>query len=166
MARRTRRPIAPALRSDLTPLIDVTFLILIFFLLTIRFRTLEGKLDARLPKGDGVNPTSAPVVDRARLVIEVERAGTRLAPESDAPWSGAGPFRYGPDRALRYTCGPRAVRDLAGVRAWLESMRAHDPAIELVIDARADTVHADVVAVLDLAGLVGFQGVALAGARP
>ena len=34
-----------------------------------------------------------------------------------------------------------------------------------MIDARRETVYADAVAVLDLAGLVGFDGVVLAGAR-
>jgi len=165
MVRRTRRPTAPAVRSDLTPMIDVTFLILIFFMLTIQFRTLDGKLDSRLPKQDGVSAASAPRVERARVVIEVERAGTRLAPAGDAPWAGSGPFRYGADRALRYTCGPRVVRGLDGVRAYLEAERARDPELELVIDAREGTVYADAVAVLDLAGLAGFEGVALAGAR-
>lgn len=165
MARRTRRPTAPAVKSDLTPMIDVTFLILIFFMLTIQFRTLDGKLDSRLPKESGVAPTDAPPVDRARVVIEVEREGTRLAPAGDAAWSGVGSFRYGDDRVLRYTCGPRAVRDLAGVRAYLEAERTRDPELQLVIDARRETVYADAVAVLDLAGLVGFEGVVLAGAR-
>lgn len=165
MARRTRRSAAPAQKSDLTPMIDVTFLILIFFLMTIQFRTLDGKLESRMPKQEGVNRSEAPKVDRARVVIEVEREGTRLDPVADAPWSGEGSFRFGDDRVLRYTCGPRSVRDLAGVQAYLETMRELDPEVELVIDARADTIYADAIAVLDLAGVVGIEGVALAGAR-
>lgn len=42
---------------DLTPMIDVTFLILVFFLCTIKFKTLEGKLDSYLPK-DAIFPIS------------------------------------------------------------------------------------------------------------
>ncbi len=36
-------------------MIDVTFLLLIFFMCTLNFRTLEGHLSAYLPKDAGVN---------------------------------------------------------------------------------------------------------------
>ena len=39
----------------MTPMIDVTFLLLIFFMCTLKFKTLEGKLAAYLPKDVGVN---------------------------------------------------------------------------------------------------------------
>lgn len=165
MARRKRPPIAPAVRMDLTPMIDVTFLILIFFMLTIQFRTLDGKLESRLPKRHGVNPSDAPRVEPARVVIEVLAPGTRLAPVGDGPWSGSGPHRFGPDRVLRYTCGPHARGSLHEVSAYLEAARRRDPELELVVDARDGTVYADALAVIDLAGLVGIETVTLAGAR-
>jgi len=40
---------------QMTPMIDVTFLLLIFFLCSIRFRLLDGKLSAYLPRDRGVN---------------------------------------------------------------------------------------------------------------
>jgi biopolymer transport protein ExbD len=166
MARRTRRPTAPAVKMDLTPMIDVTFLLLIFFMLTLEFATLDSKLESRLPKQDGVNPGHVPEVERARVVIEVVAEGTRLEPEGDGPWSGVGPHRFGPDRVLRYTCGPRAFRALADVRAYLAAELARDPEVELVLDARRDTTYADAVSVIDLAGLVGIDTVTLAGHRP
>jgi len=46
---------------DLTPMIDVTFLLLIFFICTMKFKVLEGKLVTNLPKDVGVN--SSPVDD-------------------------------------------------------------------------------------------------------
>ncbi|MEL6716433.1 MAG: biopolymer transporter ExbD, partial [Planctomycetota bacterium] len=36
---------------EMTPMIDVTFLLLIFFMCTLKFKVLEGKLGAYLPKG-------------------------------------------------------------------------------------------------------------------
>jgi biopolymer transport protein ExbD len=45
--------------TDMTPMIDVTFQLIIFFICTIKFKTLEGKLETQLPKDVGVN--SAPV---------------------------------------------------------------------------------------------------------
>ena len=44
----------------LTAMIDVTFLLLIFFLCTLRFRSFEGKLEAFLPR-DGGSQRSAQV---------------------------------------------------------------------------------------------------------
>ncbi|MED5330991.1 MAG: biopolymer transporter ExbD [Planctomycetota bacterium] len=46
---------------ELTPMIDVTFLLLIFFICTMKFKVLEGKLVTNLPKDVGVN--SSPVDD-------------------------------------------------------------------------------------------------------
>jgi biopolymer transport protein ExbD len=40
---------------SLTSLIDVVFLLLIFFIVTMKFKVLEGKLETELPKDVGVN---------------------------------------------------------------------------------------------------------------
>ena len=42
-------------KLELTPMIDVSFLILIFFM-CLPFKTLEGKLQAFLPTDKGINP--------------------------------------------------------------------------------------------------------------
>ena len=47
------------IKMEMTPMIDVTFLLLIFFLCTIKFKLLEGKLAAYLPKDVGVNSSQA-----------------------------------------------------------------------------------------------------------
>lgn len=164
MKSRRRPPVMPRVRSDLTPMIDVTFLILIFFMLTIRFRTLEGKLDAQLPKNVGVNPTHSEPIERARVVIEVLAEGTRLQADSDSAWNGRGPHRFGPDRRLRYSCGPRSSEDIAAVSTYLRSLRELDPTTELVVDARGDTVYADAIAVIDMGSALGYQSITLAGA--
>jgi len=40
-------------------MIDVTFLLLIFFMCSMQFKTVEQKLDANLPKNEGQNPIEA-----------------------------------------------------------------------------------------------------------
>ena len=47
---------------DMTPMIDVTFLLLIFFMCTLHFKTLEGMLQSYLPKDQGMQKTN-PVRD-------------------------------------------------------------------------------------------------------
>jgi biopolymer transport protein ExbD len=42
-------------KVELTPMIDVVFLLLIFFIVTMKFKVLEGKLVTELPKDVGVN---------------------------------------------------------------------------------------------------------------
>ena len=44
-------------RMDMTPMIDCVFQLLIFFMVAARFKTLEGKLLAYLPKKVGVHDT-------------------------------------------------------------------------------------------------------------
>ena len=44
---------AAKVRAPLTPMIDVTFLLLLFFLLTFTFRQAEGQIPGSVPQGDG-----------------------------------------------------------------------------------------------------------------
>jgi biopolymer transport protein ExbD len=163
----TRRRIQPPPppRIELTPLIDVTFLILVFFLFTIRFRTLEGRLESHLPRGVGRTSAEALEPERARVVVHVLHSGTRLDPVLARAWRGQGPWRWGPDRVVRYDAGPRSTTRLADVRAWLSGLRALDPALELVIDAREGTSYADVVGVVDAARELGCAAITFAAAR-
>ena len=54
---------------ELTPMIDVVFLLLIFFIVTMKFKVLEGKLETELPKDVGVNPQE---IDEILEKIEID----------------------------------------------------------------------------------------------
>ncbi len=57
---------------DLTPMIDVTFLLLIFFMLTIKFKILEGKLQSLLPLDKGLASTPAKIeTEDVEIVMKV-----------------------------------------------------------------------------------------------
>jgi biopolymer transport protein ExbD len=58
---------------SLTPLIDVVFLLLIFFLVTSEFENEEKRLDIVLPSAT----TAVPMISKPReIVIDIDREGT------------------------------------------------------------------------------------------
>ncbi|MBL6724536.1 MAG: biopolymer transporter ExbD [Rubripirellula sp.] len=58
---------------SLTPLIDVVFLLLIFFLVTSEFENEERRLDIVLPSAT----TAVPMISKPReIVIDIDREGT------------------------------------------------------------------------------------------
>jgi biopolymer transport protein ExbD len=57
--------------ADMTPMIDVVFQLLIFFMLTMQFKEIEGKLLSQLPKDKGLAPSHVlqPELQEVRIVI-------------------------------------------------------------------------------------------------
>lgn len=56
-------------------MIDVTFQLIIFFICTIKFKTLEGKLETQLPKDVGVNPSDAEsLIEKAEIHMNVDKS--------------------------------------------------------------------------------------------
>lgn len=168
MAKRRKRAtvdLAP-LKGDMTPMIDVVFQLLIFFMLTIEFKMLEGKLSAYLPKDVGVNTTQAEPKEKVEIVLRVAAEGTKLDPlKNNTPWSGEGPFRYGDDRKIDISIGPKTTRDLEEVKRRLKDLRVQDPERPATIDAYPGTVYEDVIKVLDVVLLANYSDVTFIGAR-
>jgi biopolymer transport protein ExbD len=167
MARRRNRAkidLTPP-KGDMTPMIDVVFQLLIFFMLTIEFKQLEGKLAAYLPKDVGVNAGKAEQKEKVEIVLKVVAEGSKLDPLKDIAWSGDGPFRYGPDRRVDISIGPKTTRDLEEVKKRLKDLRAQDPERPATIDSLPGTVYEDVISVLDVVLLAGYTDVTFIGAR-
>jgi biopolymer transport protein ExbD len=74
--RYTRRGGGLAMSLNLTPMIDVVFLLLLFFLTASRFRGNEGMLPGRLPA-----PTAAAVVEIPRTPIRVRFQQSKTSPD-------------------------------------------------------------------------------------
>jgi biopolymer transport protein ExbD len=57
--------------ADMTPMIDVVFQLLIFFMLTMQFKEVEGKLLSQLPKDKGLAPSHVlqPELQEVRIVL-------------------------------------------------------------------------------------------------
>ena len=124
---------------DMTPMIDVVFQLLIFFMLTIEFKTLEGKLAAYLPKDVGVNNTPAEPKEKVEIRVKVVNEGSKVDPfKPDTPWSGSGPYKFGPDREVNERLGER-IRGIVApgqhdfARAH-ETAQVVDVAVGVVID--------------------------------
>ena len=124
--RRRRDPV----EVNLTPLIDVVFLLLIFFMVSTTFETRQA-LELTLP--ESVTGTDLEVSPVTLVVTE------------------QGDYRLG-ERELSAAGLAEALADEA------ETAREHG----LVVEADGRASHADVVRVLDQAGLQGIQRVRIA----
>ncbi|MAE27817.1 MAG: biopolymer transporter ExbD [Planctomycetota bacterium] len=164
-------------KMEMTPMIDVTFLLLIFFMCTIKFKVLEGKLAAYLPKDVGVNATQAEPIEKVEILMRVQVEGTKLAPDGTKPWSGkaksrfiyqspATAYRGGQNRVIQYSVGPRKSTKLSDIQTRLIDLHQKDPERPTTIDARPGIAYSDVVEVLDAAIDAGFREITFVGAYP
>ena len=166
MARKRKRGPEEPIKGDMTPMIDIVFQLLIFFMLTIQFKTLEGKLAAYLPKDVGVNPSDTEPKEKVDIRLTVENEGTKLDPETGAVWTGTGPFKYGPDRVVVYSVGPKSTRSIEELARRLGELHRADPEQAVTIAPYARTIYEDVVAVLDECVKLKYSDVTFMGTPP
>ncbi|MBK8181110.1 MAG: biopolymer transporter ExbD [Planctomycetes bacterium] len=154
------------IKGDMTPMIDVVFQLMIFFMCTIKFKTLEGKLTAYLPKDVGVNttPTTAKL-EKVDIVVKVLKEGTKLHSERNEPYEeGSGrPFRYGPDRLVQIQVGSMITTKVEELAARLKQLHQAQPDRAATIDPKAKTTYADTVLVLNTAVEAGFLDITFKG---
>lgn len=121
---------------EMTPMIDVTFLLLIFFMCTLKFKVLEGKLAAYLPKDVGVNQMDAEPIEKVEVLVRLKKdaSGAKMAGQKLKPGRPPRPFVEGDDgrfqwntqeliskfpalkqykvRTLEYSIGPFKTQDI------------------------------------------------------
>jgi biopolymer transport protein ExbD len=156
-------------KLDMTPMIDVTFLLLIFFMCTLKFKTLEGKLSAFLPKDVGVTYCPAELVEKIAIRMDVVNAGNKVragaASASFTPLDEArrARFIFDESRVIRYHIGAMQTTELEDVETMLRAFHAQDPARPATIDPREGIVTSDVVELLDVAIDVGITEIGFVG---
>lgn len=164
-------------KPDLTPMIDVTFLLLIFFIVTLKFKTLEGRLDSNLPKDMGTQSTKTDPIEKVDLVMSVARAGDLVPDPNTATTSQPkGRLNHYRNRVIRIQIGTQTflvrsdvldehklLADLADVRQALEPYDRKETPITL--DARQDIIYGDIIAVLDLVIDMEFEKVSFSGSQ-
>jgi biopolymer transport protein ExbD len=121
---------------ELTPLIDVVFLLLIFFMISTTFVSRAG-LQVQVPEAQATasNP------ERARVEVMVTEEGDYLVDGKDVPPEG----------------------DLAGV---LRQHRGTGETPLLVIRADRNAKHGAVVAAMDAGKAIGMTRIAISTVRP
>ncbi len=158
-------------RLQMTPMIDVTFLLLIFFMCTLKFKTLDGTLGAYLPKDVGVS--SGPDVPLEKLVVrmDVVLPGTKMLPTRDGGMQPYTPedkranrrFVYGSDRVVRYRVGPKKGLTREAAFEALSRFQGVSEETKYSIDARDGVMQGEVVGVLDHLVSLGIQDVTFVG---
>ena len=122
----------PDVSINLTPLIDVVFLLLIFFMVSTSFSELT-QLTVNLPEADGA---SAP--DEIGLVVVIDSAGNVTVGGDPVP------------------------NEAEGLYHALAAAVSGNVDIPVTLSADAMTPHQYVVMVLDVASLLGLQCVTIA----
>lgn len=156
-------------KLEMTPMIDVTFLLLIFFMCTIKFKTLEGKLSAYLPKDVGMSKTDEEPKEKVEIKLIVVNPGNKLKPgkervQWDSQRDEGTRFVYDKTRTIAYTVNGRKFTDVDDLTARLTKLHLDDEERGCTIDAGKDTIYEDVVTVLDAVIQADFTDVTFAGA--
>ena len=123
---------------NLTPLIDVVFLLLIFFMVTTTF-TRETRMLISLPEAETES------IAREKKVVE-------LVVSKDGSYAVDGQSLIN--------------RDIKTIMAALKDASAGDSQIPLVITADALATHQAVITAMDAAGRLGFETLNIATQQP
>jgi biopolymer transport protein ExbD len=123
---------------NLTPLIDVVFLLLIFFMVSTTF-TRETQLSIDLPEAQGKPVESV----EQQIEILVDEAGT-------------------------YRVNGEALVDtrMRTLQAAIYKISAGDTTLPMTISADAQAAHQDVVQAMDAAGQMGFVHLSITTVQP
>ncbi|MDQ7779602.1 MAG: biopolymer transporter ExbD [Planctomycetota bacterium] len=131
---------------NMTPMIDVIFQLLIFFMCTIKFRTMEGKLQSYLPKDKGMrNVAYQPLAQEIRAIIKYDET------------TGEVKFWLAENRMANIDA---LMEGIAAKHA--EYKKTIDRPVPVIVDAEKNVPFMEVVRVLDLCTGRGIEGVEFA----
>jgi len=167
---------------NMTPMIDIVFQLIIFFLLSLKFKTIDRRIESMLPKDRGLAPTPTFPEDFLKVKIKLFRrdmedpakAHTIIKIDNDATvytlpaaWKG---------RLKELTTSPARVKDydqkIAAIKAVVvRKMKAHGGNPE---EVKGEIVapppkggsvpHGDIISVLNIFLEVGMTDVVFEGA--
>jgi biopolymer transport protein ExbD len=120
---------------NMTPMIDVTFQLIVVFLCSMKFRTLDQKIEAFLPKDVGLSTAPASAEVETKIIVKLRR-------------------RPGEDVTsvilLENRLGAASAEGIwTTVTNRLKEFKSRDEKVKGEIDADADVPHGDVMRALD-----------------
>lgn len=133
-----RRQSKEELNVNLTPLIDVVFLLLIFFMVSTTF-TRETELAVDLPEATGLDRTAV----EKQVEIQIDEQG-------------------------QYRVNGQALVDTQTrtLQAAIYKVSEGDTTLPMIISADAQAAHEAVVKAMDAAGQMGFSRLSIATVQP
>jgi biopolymer transport protein ExbD len=142
-------------------MIDVTFLLLIFFMCSMQFKTVEQKLDANLPKNEGQNPIPKEVEQPTEIRVKIYWANgqgqviynNKMAFPADwpgvrVPLSISNPHIAIKVGKLLVPRAPGGGPNMSDLARTLRGLVASNP-MPVVLDARASVPFRFVIGALD-----------------
>jgi biopolymer transport protein ExbD len=125
---RFARRVRPEVEVNLTPLIDVVFLLLIFFMVSTTF-TKESHLSIDLPEGSGDPATTS----ANQIEVSITKSGD---------------FAINEVALLK--------NDIETIKTGIQKVSGGDNTIPMIITADGATPHQAVITAMDAAGQLGF----------
>ncbi len=122
--------------STMTPMIDVVFLLLIFFVWTASFQLVEYLLPSSLSLGAGKNATEL------KIPPDFDKVVVRIAMQGNVP---------------TWTINDTPIDSFGQVRQTLVDVASIKNDVPLVIDPDSEVPLGDVIDVYDLARVAGFE---------
>ena len=140
-----KKAVIDEVELDLTPMIDVVFLLLIFFIVTMKFKVLEGKLETELPKDVGVNRSEVDeLLEKIEINIVQDKAG---------------------EHGIKIYVNSRAMGSLASLRGELKRWFVINDESRTTLYPEAKINYEQVIKVVDVILDVGLSDITFAGVR-
>jgi len=128
---------------NMTPMIDVVFLLIIFFMLVSTFASAE-QVRMSLPEPDKSQDESVKIVDRVLI-------NGRIGPVS--PISG--------ERTVLYSVGPNRPQGLDRIAGWLRNAKRGNPQVKVIIRADKRLRYEQVREVMEVVAETGIEQMSL-----
>lgn len=158
-------------RPSLTPMVDITFLLLIFFLSSTKFVQYEGKIDSALPKNRGVTSCyGTDCGDRLDFLLFVADPG-ELVDAGDGRGSARMEYRGRRIRveigARKFYFNPNQMKNprfpVPGLDSFIEMFKKDMKYIPVSIDPRKGVTYGDVMPLFDYVTRLQPRGISFAG---
>ena len=142
----------------LSGMIDVVFLLLIFFLVTQKPLTEEVMINVELPAPDMSNPSAAPLIP---VTIDVEKDSRDNIDEIDARLIALGdrddPNEVPKDERLYYSFNGSPPMEIATLRSRLAVIAKADADSTIIIKCDPNVKYRKLIRVLDLCSELGLN---------